>query len=293
MRIRLLPFIALMAVLCPCSHAVAEGPIPDLDYRVTVLVRDFKSGVDFPEAGRVAAEAVTMALEKEGTVHAVRPEYAEREDVKLDGSVIEVKDAEAAKTAEGERSIDLFASTKKRTTWHEVSAPESEYILEGRALAVDETWRLSAELSLRPTNMSVMVGLYGEAQGERALIRAADALASAVSTSLAMQVIERRAEAIRRAVALEMMDRADAMNRLSEMYDSAYRNNAIVPAAVALILASEKLPADDPVVQDWRAKVAKHYGLGAAPFLKSLGLDPDQFAKPDGAVTAQDLPPKE
>jgi hypothetical protein len=269
-----------MAALFPRSPAMAEGPVPDLDYRVTVLVRDLESGEDFPEAGRVAAEALALALEKAGMVRAVRPKYAEREEVGLGDAVVEVNDADGRRGARGRRDVDIVVSTQKTTKRYEVSAPESDYILEGRALALEGAWRLSAELRNRPTNTLDVVGLYGEAEGDKALTLAADRLASQLSNSLSGQVLERRAEAIRRAVTLEMMDRGDAMKRLADMYDRAYRGTAVVPAAVALVLASEKLPADDPVVLEWRAKVQKHFSPGAARLLKRLGLDPNEFAAP-------------
>lgn len=272
--------VTLLAALFARTSAAAEGPVPDLDYRATVLVRDLESGEDFPEAGRVAAEALAVALEKKGIVHAMRPKYADREEVGLGDTLVEVNDVDGRRDFKRRRDVDVLASTQAITKRYEVSAPESDYVLTGRALALEGGWRLSAALSIRATNHEVLVGLYGEADGEKALTLAADRLASQLSSCLSFQVAERRAEAIRRAVATQLMDRDEAMKRLSEMYDHADRGAALVPAAVAYVLVLEKLPVEDPVVLEWRARVEKHAKPGAAPFLMRLGLDPAEFAKP-------------
>jgi hypothetical protein len=285
-RMRLNLFIALAFLVAPpaLAPAFADDPIPDLDYHAVLLVRDFDSGGDFPELGRLAAEAVTLALEKDGLARVVRPVYLDQDSWELDGPVIEVEDAADLDVEAGERSVDVFVDPRRLVKRREVSAPESDYLLEGRAVMADKAWRITATLLKRATNEPVLVASSAEADAKEGLFTVADRLVAQLARAFGPEVLERRAEAIRRAVVLQLMDRAVALDRLREM--NRRRPGILAPAAVAFLLTSETHPAADPAVMEWRAKVVSllpQAGPAGVRLLMRLGLDPGEFREKPSA----------
>jgi len=241
----------LFAALFIITPAYADEPIPETEHRAVVLVRDLESPAGAPEVGRIAAEAVAGALEERGLAIAVRPRYVEREVVETAGTAVEVKSVDPGEQPEESRS-DVFLVPRREEQRRELSAPESDYVVEGAAGVIDATWWLRATLRDRVSNAILLEGASAQAEGEKGLFQSAQRIAPKLEEAFRADVLEKRAEAVRQAVALGLMDRAVAMGRLEKMH--ANWPDAFAPTAVAFLLACEAHERDRDAIETWRAR---------------------------------------
>lgn len=267
----------LALLILPSAALIAQEPPSEVNYRITLLVRNFQPDDQPGELGEFAADALAIALEKEGILHAVRPQYEARSSAALEDTGIEVTDPELAQATQGERGISLFLNASESQKF-KITEPESEFVIEGRAIATANAAGLAAEIRRRTTNEPLQAGFEATEIGENSLMMAAESLAASISAHFASEVLEYRSEAVRRALVSQQVDREMAISMLLDMHTR--WPDALGPVAVAYHLTTEDNAAVAPLAQEWRSRLVTLLpasGPSGERLLMRLGLDPKDF----------------
>jgi len=273
----------------PC---LAAGEPADFQYRVRVLVRDFRAP-GAPQAwGELAAETVAAAIEERGLAQSLRPtvEIESEWGVRIEG--VKVDDVHTGRRHYRARNeVDVYAVPEESLVTRQKTAPVSDVYIEGTLSTVETTCWLKADIFERGTRRKLKsASAWGE--GEKGLLTASQKVAAQLETVYASGVISHRAEAILRSVALERMKRPLAAAKLEQMHKD--WPDALEPAAARLSLETGRTVPDPKALVMWSAAVVESLrtaGPESQRFLLRLNVDPydilaDQYEAEDKLMEA-------
>jgi len=266
-----------LAVSASLLGQVAGTPYEpsDMDYRPTVLVRDFAHPGLPAHRGELAAEVVAAALETGGLLAVVRPQYKTGTEWDGRGGAIKVDDIQRDGQGQWkEDAVDIHGGGAIREVRKEAIVPDADYEVTGTVSAVGEVWWVKATLRDRAERKNLKT-FSEKGEGDRALFDAAAIVASEMQAVCARRVAAHRSMAVLRMVRRRLLLPEVAAEKL-EALDAAVPS-ALEPAAVRLQIALESEPLDRPGVAAWATEVVERLrraDSGGLRFLVRLGTDP-------------------
>ena len=272
--LRKAPALLALAV----STLAFSAELPEVEHRARVLVCTFDAPDLPPEKGALAAETVAAAIEAGGLAHASRPAYKLTQDWDYAADSIQFNDVQKDRSGHWKPTgISPYGAPVATTQLKEASRPDADFRVEGVVSRMGEdtaqkTWWVKAAICDEATGEKLRTA-SASAEGDAGLLQASKAVAAELENVYKLQVLEERAEAVRRSVEIGDFSRATALKRLDEMHQR--WPDALPPAAVGLLLASTAKPADPQAVMQWGAwtiALLPDAGLAGKRFVQRLGI---------------------
>jgi len=269
------------ALLCAliCAAPLAARPSPqDLDYKVIILVRDFEHPGLRSNRGRLAAEIIAAAIESSGLAEARRPKYRIREEYGLELDRLTVDDItqdDDGKWNAG--TVEAGGGIRKIRSREEESAPPSDLEVTGTVGRLDKKWWIRAVLKERLSGKRVTQA-SAAAENADEFLDAARKVALQLQPAYSSRVLERRTEAILRAVNGGIFTPEAAARKL-EVLHSAWPD-AIEPCAARLALLQRAKSRDAKLIIKWAELTVQRMGPAGQDgrrYLMRLGVRPFQM----------------
>ena len=266
-----------LVVLTSLLGQVAGTPSEpsDMDYKPTVLVRDFAHPGLPAHRGELAAEVVAAALEAGDLLAVVRPVYKTGREWDGRGGAVKIDDVRQDAAGQWkEDAVDIYGGGATRDVRKEAAVPDADYEVTGTVSAVGEVWWVKATLRDRAERKNLKT-FSEKGEGDRALFDAAAAVADGMQTVCKRRVVAHRSMAVLRMVRRRLMLPEVAAEKL-EAFDAAVPG-ALEPAAVRLRIALESDPFDHAAIATWATKVVERLRRAdpdGMRFLVRLGADP-------------------
>ena len=267
-----LPALLLSFLLAAQAFATDPTP-PDLEYRMTAVVRDFDAPGLKTNRGQFAAEVVRSAMQATGLVETLRPKYREVEEYTTNVDALGLDDIRRDRTGKWTANPDALGSILNRAVRREeISLPAADFIVEGTVGKVGEQWWIKA--TLRKPRSNKTLAQATETAQPADFFTAAWTVGEQVATPCLNQVLERRTEAILRAVNGMIMTEAVAAKELESLHKSVPPALSPCAARLALIVRSDG-PAADRIA--WGLKTAERVadaGPDGLRYLLRLDVQP-------------------